>query len=77
MIRQNVMFLLKSEWGMVALVTTDLLSPNIYDFDLIGTPRYLNVCLISIKRLSFHSLFSDPKPVLKIAQACHIDETHT
>ena len=30
------------------LVTTDLLSPNKYDFVLIGTPKYLKVCLKSI-----------------------------
>ena len=27
---------------------TDLLSPNKYDFVLIGTPKYLKVCLKSI-----------------------------
>ena len=27
------------------LVTTDLLSPNKYDFVLIGMPKYLKVCL--------------------------------
>ena len=32
----------------MALVTTDLLSQNIYDFDLMGTPRYLRVYLMSI-----------------------------
>ena len=40
--------LLKVECGSVALVTTDLLSPNIYDLDLMGTPRYLNVYLMSM-----------------------------
>ena len=40
--------LLKVECGSVALVTTDLLSPNIYDLDLMGTPRYLRVYLISM-----------------------------
>ena len=30
------------------LVTTHLLSPNKYDFVLIGTPKYLKVCLKSI-----------------------------
>ena len=33
--------LLKVECGSVALVTTDLLSPNIYDLDLIGTVRLM------------------------------------
>ena len=40
--------LLKVECGSVALVTTDLLSPNIYDLDLMGTPRYLSLYLISM-----------------------------
>ena len=40
--------LLKLDCGSVALVTTDLLSPNIYDLDLMGTPRYLSVYLISM-----------------------------
>ena len=40
--------LLRVEGGSVALVTTDLLSPNIYDLDLMGTPRYLSVYLMSI-----------------------------
>ena len=40
--------LLRVECGSVALVTTDLLSPNMYDFDLIGTPKYLRVYLKSI-----------------------------
>ena len=40
--------LLKVECGSVALVTTDLLSPNIYDLDLMGTTRYLSVYLISM-----------------------------
>ena len=40
--------LLRVECGSVALVTTDLLSPNIYDLDLMGTPRYLSVYLMSI-----------------------------
>ena len=40
--------LLKVECGSVALVTTDLLSPNIYDLDLMGTPRYLSVYLMSM-----------------------------
>ena len=30
------------------LVTVDLLSPNKYDYGLIGTPKYLKVCLKSI-----------------------------
>ena len=30
------------------MVTTDLLSPDKYDFVLIGTPKYLKVCLKSI-----------------------------
>ena len=34
--------------GRVELVTTDLLSPNKYDFVLIGTHKYLKVCLKSI-----------------------------
>ena len=38
----------KVECGSVARVTTDLLSPNIYDLDLWGTPRYLSVYLISM-----------------------------
>ena len=33
---------------MVALMTTDLLSPNIYALFMMGTPRYLNVFLRSI-----------------------------
>ena len=37
---------LSGEWGVVALVTTDLLSPNNLDCPLIGTPRYLRVVLI-------------------------------
>ena len=37
-----------AEGGNVALVTTDLLSANRKDFVLIGVPRYLNVCLMSI-----------------------------
>ena len=40
--------LLNVECGSVALVTTDLLSLNIYYLDLMGTPRYLIVNLISI-----------------------------
>ena len=40
--------LLRVGWGRVALVTTDLLSPNIYDFDLMGTPKFLRVYLRSI-----------------------------
>ena len=40
--------LLRVECGSVALVTTDLLSPNIYDLDLMGTPRYLSVYQRSI-----------------------------
>ena len=40
--------LLRVEWGRVALVTTDLLSPNMYDYDLMGTPKYLRVYLWSI-----------------------------
>ena len=30
------------------LLTTDLLSPNKYDFVLMGTPNYLKACLKSI-----------------------------
>ena len=30
------------------LITIDLLAPNKYDFVLIGTPKYLKVCLKSI-----------------------------
>ena len=33
---------------MVELVTTDLLSPNMYAFVMMGTPRYLSVCLRSM-----------------------------
>ena len=40
--------LLNVECGNDALVTTDLLSPNMYDLELIGTPRYLSVYLMSI-----------------------------
>ena len=40
--------LLRVECGSVALVTTDLLSLNMWDFDLIGTPNYLRVYLKSI-----------------------------
>ena len=40
--------LLKVECGSVASVTTDLLSPNIYDLDLMCTSRYLSVYLISM-----------------------------
>ena len=40
--------LLRVECGSVALVTTDLLSPNMKDFDLIGIPKYLRVYLKSI-----------------------------
>ena len=40
--------LLRVERGSVALVTTDLLSPNMQDFDLMGTPKYLKVYLRSI-----------------------------
>ena len=40
--------LLNVEWGRVALVTTDLLLPTIYDFDLIRTLKYLRVYLNSI-----------------------------
>ena len=36
------------ECGRVELDTTYLLSPNKYDFVLIGTPKYLKVCLKSI-----------------------------
>ena len=32
----------------MTLVTTDLLSPNIYDFDLMGISKYLRVYLKSI-----------------------------
>ena len=41
-------FCSRVECGSVVLVTTDLLSPNIYDFDLMGTPRYHSVYLMSI-----------------------------
>ena len=40
--------LFKVECGSVVLLTTDLLSPNIYDLDLMGIPRYLTVYLISM-----------------------------
>ena len=40
--------LLKVECGSAALVTTDLLSPNINDLDLMGKPRYLRVYLVSM-----------------------------
>ena len=40
--------LLKVECGSVERVTTDLVSLNIYDLDLMGTPRYLSVYLISM-----------------------------
>ena len=33
---------------MVELMTTDLLSPNIYAWVMMGTPRYLSVFLRSI-----------------------------
>ena len=33
---------------MAELMTTDLLSPNIYAFIMMGTPRYLSVFLRSI-----------------------------
>ena len=33
---------------MVALVTTDLLSPNMYALVILGTPRYLSVFLRSM-----------------------------
>ena len=33
---------------MVELMTTDLLSPNIFALSMIGTPRYLSVFLRSI-----------------------------
>ena len=36
------------ECGRVELVTTELLSPNKYDFVLIGTPKYPKVCLKSV-----------------------------
>ena len=36
------------ECGRVALVTTDLLSPNKKDMVVMGAPRYLNVCLMSM-----------------------------
>ena len=34
--------LLRVEWGRVAFVTTDLLLPNMYSVDLMGTPKYLS-----------------------------------
>ena len=40
--------LLKVEFGRVTLVKTDLLLPNIYNFVLMGTPKYLRVYLKSI-----------------------------
>ena len=43
-----ICLLIKVECGSVALVTTDLLSPSIYDLDVMGTPRYLSVNLISM-----------------------------
>ena len=36
------------ECGSVALVTTDLLSPNRKDLVVMGAPRYLKVCLMSM-----------------------------
>ena len=36
------------ECGNVALVTTDLLSPNRKDLVVMGAPRYLKVCLMSM-----------------------------
>ena len=42
------MSLANVECGSMELVTTDLLSPERYDFVLIGTPKYLKVCLKSI-----------------------------
>ena len=41
-------FLLMFECGSVALVTTDLLSPNRKDLVVMGAPRYLKVCLMSM-----------------------------
>ena len=38
---------LNAERGRVEPVTTDLLSPKRYDLSLIGTPKYLKVCLKS------------------------------
>ena len=44
-----MLFLLPNvECGRAELVTTDLLSPNKYDFVSIGTPKYLKVFLKSI-----------------------------
>ena len=40
--------LLSTDWGMVALMITDLLSPNIYALVMMGTPRYLSVFLGSM-----------------------------
>ena len=47
MVRQYIVPLLGREWGTVELVTTGLLSPNMSALDLIGTPKYLRVCLMS------------------------------
>ena len=40
--------LLRMDWGMFELVTTDLLSPNMYALVMMGTPRYLSVFLRSM-----------------------------
>ena len=40
--------LVNVEWGKVALVTTDLLSPNKKDLAPMGAPRYVRVCLMSM-----------------------------
>ena len=41
-------FFVGVECGSVALVTTDLLSPNRKDLVVMGAPRYLKVCLMSM-----------------------------
>ena len=40
--------LLRMDSGMVEVVTTDLLSPNMYALVMTGTPRYLRVFLRSM-----------------------------
>ena len=41
-------YLVNVESGTVALVTTDLWSPNKKDLAPMGAPRYLKVCLMSM-----------------------------
>ena len=44
----NVDFFDRVDVGILALSTTDLLLPNMYLFDLTGTPRYISVYLRSM-----------------------------